>query len=151
MNNSDNLSIILQNWSSSFFRISIHDLMHFLRSSGLSMSQFAVLLRIYHHGPCEITDLVKILQSTKAGAGQLIERMEQQGLVERKVSEEDRRARIVFLTAQGKNLVEQSFMARDQWIQKVLKEIPIEQHFALAEVLQVLAESISKLENKSRS
>jgi DNA-binding MarR family transcriptional regulator len=148
MNNSDNLSVILKNWSSTFFRISIHDLMHFLRSSGLSMSQFAVLLRIYHHGPCEIANLVKILQSTKAGAGQLIERMEQQGLVERKVSAMDRRARIVFLTDRGKSLVEESCTARDQWIQELVKEISVEQLNSVTEALQVLVESTSKLENK---
>ena len=119
----------------------------FIRHSGLSMSQVTVLTHIYFHGSCEIAPLVEMLEVSKAGTGQLLERMEQQGLIERSVAPNDHRARRVSLTPSGCQIVEESITARQAWMNDLLAEVPVEQHAAITQSLQILTLAASKLEN----
>jgi DNA-binding MarR family transcriptional regulator len=110
------------------------------------MVQMNVLTRIYYHGDCEITALVDTLQVSKAAAGQLVERMGQQGLVERRPDPQDRRARRVSLTGKGKALVEASIAARQAWMADLLAEIPAQELPAVANALRTLTAAAENLE-----
>ena len=114
----------LLDWSAAFMRRSMADFMRFTRQEGLSMVQMNVLMRIYYHGDCDITTLLDTLQVSKAAAGQLVERMELQGLVERRANPRDRRARSLSLTARGRALVEESIAARQEWMADLIARIP---------------------------
>lgn len=140
------LTQTLLEWSAAFMRRSMHDFLRFTRSEGLSMVQINVLMRIYYHGACEITALVDTLQVSKAAAGQLVERMEQQGLVERGPDPADRRARRVTLTERGRALVEASIAARQAWMVDLFDKLPAEERPAVTRALRVLTEAAEALE-----
>jgi DNA-binding MarR family transcriptional regulator len=140
------LTQILLDWSAAFMRRSMHDFLRFARREGHSMVQMNVLTRIYYHGDCEITALVDTLQVSKAAAGQLVERMGQQGLVERRPDPQDRRARRVSLTGKGKALVEASIAARQAWMADLLAEIPAQELPAVANALRTLTAAAENLE-----
>jgi DNA-binding MarR family transcriptional regulator len=141
------LTQTLLDWSAAFMRRSMHDFLHFARREGLSMVQMNVLTRIYYHGACEITALLEILEVSKAAAGQLVERMEQQGLVERQPDPQDRRARRVSLTPKGSALVEASIAARQAWMADLMENIPAEERPAVARALRILTASAERLES----
>jgi DNA-binding MarR family transcriptional regulator len=144
---SDNeLSTTLSEWSAAFMRRSMHDFLHFARQSGLSMVQMNVLTHIYYRGECEITALLDILEVSKAAAGQLVERMEQQGLVERKPDPRDHRARLVSLTEKGRELVHLSIAARQNWMNELVAGVSPEKRAAIIAVLQALTRAAENLE-----
>jgi DNA-binding MarR family transcriptional regulator len=140
------LTQTLLDWSAAFMRRSVHDFLRFTRSEGLSMVQMNVLLRIYYHGACEITALIDTLQVSKAAAGQLVERMELQGLVVRGPDPTDRRARRVSLTAKGSELVAASIAARQAWMADLLSRLSPEERPAVAHALRVLTQAALALE-----
>jgi DNA-binding MarR family transcriptional regulator len=140
------LTQTLLDWSAAFMRRSMHDFLRFTRQEGLSMVQMNVLMRIYYHGACDITALLDTLQVSKAAAGQLVERMEQQGLVERRPDPQDHRARRVSLTEKGKALVEASIAARQAWMADLLANIPVQERAGVASVLRVLTAAAESLE-----
>jgi len=144
----DKLSTTLSEWSAAFMRRSMHDFLHFARQSGLSMVQMNVLTHIYYRGECEITALLDILEVSKAAAGQLVERMEQQGLVERTPDPHDRRARLVSLTEKGCEIVRQSITARQTWMNELVESATPEQQTAIIAVLQTLTRAAEKLEKE---
>lgn len=111
------------------------------------MTQMNVLMRLHYHGPCEISDLLEVLEISKAGAGQLVERMELQGLVISSPAPHDRRARLVQLTEKGSDLVSQSIEARLSWISELLNDLPPEELPGLAHALQTLAHAASQKED----
>lgn len=113
------------------------------------MPQISVLTRLYHRGPCEINQLGELLHTTKAGAGQLVERMEQQELVQRHVSATDRRVRVISLTDKGRQTVEASIAARENWMKDLLAQVPDEGRENVAEVLQTLTQIALRLEKES--
>ena len=146
MNETTSLHDVLLDWTAVYMRRSMHDFLRFVRRSGLSTTQMNVLMHIYYHGDCEIRGLLALLEVSKAAAGQLVERMELQGLVERTPAPHDRRARMVSLTPRGRELVEASIAARQAWLDRLVQALPVDGQAEITRALACLAEQAEKLD-----
>jgi MarR family 2-MHQ and catechol resistance regulon transcriptional repressor len=80
-----------------------------IHSLGLGLSDFGVLELLLHKGPSPVNALGQKIRLTSGSISIAIDRLEKKGLVERKDDPEDRRSRIVHLTAQGRKLIECAF------------------------------------------
>jgi DNA-binding MarR family transcriptional regulator len=140
------LTKILLDWSSTFIRLSLHDFNRFARNAGLSLAQMNVLMHLYYQGPSEVTNFCEMMQITPAGASQMIERMVQQGMVQRAETPGDRRVRLVHLTDQGRQVVLESIAARQAWIDRLAQSLSPEDQERIALALQRLNEEASRLE-----
>ncbi|MBI9051721.1 MAG: MarR family transcriptional regulator [Anaerolineaceae bacterium] len=129
---------MLHQWSDLSVQQAMTGFMHFMRENNLSFSQISVLTRLHHHGPADIITISRELQISKAGAGQLIDRMLHSGWISREISIEDKRSRIVVLTSAGKELVAQSILAREDWIYELAKNIPQTKHNEISQSLDDL-------------
>jgi len=72
-------------------------------------SDFAVLEVLLHKGPLPVNTIGKKVLLTSGSITTAVDRLEKRGLVERKNSPEDRRARIVHLTREGRTLIKKAF------------------------------------------
>lgn len=68
-------------------------------------SDFAVLEALLHKGPLPINEIGKKVLLTSGSITVAVDRLESKGLVERRASGTDRRARIVHLTKNGRELI----------------------------------------------
>jgi MarR family transcriptional regulator, 2-MHQ and catechol-resistance regulon repressor len=68
-------------------------------------SDFAVLEALLHKGPLPVNEIGKKILLTSGSITVAVDRLEKRGLVERRPHGTDRRARIVHLTRQGKQLI----------------------------------------------
>lgn len=80
-----------------------------IRALGLGLSDFGVLEVLLHKGPMPVNAVGERIRLTSGSISIAIDRLEEKGLVERKDDPEDRRARIVHLTAEGRKLIECAF------------------------------------------
>ena len=80
-----------------------------IHSLGLGLSDFGVLEVLLHKGPLPVNALGQKIRLTSGSISVAIDRLEKKGLVERKDYPDDRRARIVHLTAEGRKLIERAF------------------------------------------
>ena len=147
--NEQELKPILLEWSTVFIRRSMHNFLRYTRSIGLSLAQMNVLMWLYHHPACEITRLEDMMQVSRPAASQMVERMVQQDLVTRIESPTDRRARLVSLTAHGRTIVEESINARQEWVDELMENIPVEQRTLAAAIFQRLTEITLQIEMQS--
>jgi MarR family transcriptional regulator, 2-MHQ and catechol-resistance regulon repressor len=76
---------------------------------GLGLSDFAVLEVLLHKGPQPVNVIGKKILLTSGSITTAIDRLELRKLVHRTPHPEDQRARIVRLTGQGKQLIEDAF------------------------------------------
>lgn len=83
----------------------IQDFMHFLRQTGLSGPQIHALLHIYHAGECQVSEIGALSGSSAAAASQMVDRLVQQGLVERTEDPTNRRVRKLRLSGKGLRLL----------------------------------------------
>lgn len=79
--------------------------------SGLEMcgSDFAVLEALLHKGPLPINEIGKKILLTSGSITIAVDRLESKALVERRASGTDRRAKIVHLTKEGRELITRSY------------------------------------------
>ncbi len=71
----------------------------------LTPVQFAALDAIGHHPGTDQATVAEMIAYDRATIGGVIERLEQKGWVDRVVSERDRRARVLSLTAEGERIL----------------------------------------------
>ena len=76
---------------------------------GLTLAEFGVLEALYHKGPLLLGDVQKKVLVSSGGVTYLVDRLEQRGLVRRKLCPDDRRARYAELTEAGSALMDRIF------------------------------------------
>ena len=91
-----------------------------MADAGLTESQFGVLEALYHLGPLCAADLAKKVLRSRGNLTLVIANLERDGLVERTTREEDRRYRIVELTAKGRKLMKAEFPRHARLVAKTM-------------------------------
>src|SRR5213594_3649706 len=74
---------------------------HSIESSDMGLSDFAVMEMLLHKGPQPVNEIGRRIELTNGAITTAVDRLESRGLVRREAHENDRRARIVRLTAAG--------------------------------------------------
>jgi len=80
-----------------------------IANTGLCLTDFAALEALLHKGPLTITEIQDKVMLASGSMTAAIDRLEKMGLVVRKSTAKDRRARVVQLTPEGKLVATASF------------------------------------------
>jgi DNA-binding MarR family transcriptional regulator len=85
----------------------------------LSPAQLATLIRIEHQGHSGVSNLGGDFGVTSAAASQMLERLVQNGYIERHEDPEDRRAKKIVLTDRGRTVVLDLMARRREWYRRL--------------------------------
>lgn len=107
-----------------FMSHTMREMEHFARQNGLTMAHFGLLMRLHYHEPFIISDISDHLGITPAAASQMVQRMVEQGLIDRVEDPNDRRIKRISLTAEGKRLVNEVIALRRQWMETIGETLP---------------------------
>ena len=80
-----------------------------IANTGLCLTDFVALEALLHKGPLTISEIQDKVRLASGSMTAAVDRLEKLGLVVRKSSPTDRRARVVHLTAEGKRLAVSCF------------------------------------------
>jgi MarR family 2-MHQ and catechol resistance regulon transcriptional repressor len=80
-----------------------------IESSGLGLSDFAVLEMLLNKGPQRVNDIGRRIDLTSGSITTAVDRLETRGLVARGLDDADRRSRIVRLTPAGRAHIGETF------------------------------------------
>ena len=80
-----------------------------IAETGLGLSDFAALEALLHKGPQTITEIQAKVLLASGSMTAAVDRLERKGLVVRGSAPNDRRAKILELTPEGKRVVEAAF------------------------------------------
>lgn len=118
----------------------------FLEELEITYPQYLVLMVLWEHEHLTVNDIAKKLILNTNTITPLLKRMEQQGLINRKRSEEDERKVYVQLSENGKNLQEKAVKIPQELSKRLLdSELNIQELIQLKESLGYI---ISFLSNK---
>jgi MarR family 2-MHQ and catechol resistance regulon transcriptional repressor len=87
---------------------------------GLTRGEFAVLEALLHKGPMLLRDVRSRILVSSGGITYLVDRLAEQGLVERRICPSDRRAFYVHLTDAGRSRIEEVFPSHVRRIRAAL-------------------------------
>ncbi len=113
-----------------------------IANTGLCLTDFAALEALLHKGPLTISDIQDKVRLASGSMTAAVDRLEKLGLVVRKSSPSDRRARVVELTGKGKRLAASCFErhAKDlEALMSVLSQKEKEQLYGSIKKLGLLA------------
>jgi MarR family 2-MHQ and catechol resistance regulon transcriptional repressor len=82
-----------------------------IAKTGLCLTDFAALEALLHKGPMTITEIQAKVQLATGSMTAAVDRLESKGLVVRKNTPNDRRAKILELTPEGRRLAETTFQS----------------------------------------
>ena len=88
---------------------------------GLCFSKFMILEVLLHKGPLPISTIGEKVSLASASMTSAIDGLEKLGFVVRKDSKEDRRARLVSLTPQGRKLITKLFARHEKDLEFLMK------------------------------
>jgi MarR family 2-MHQ and catechol resistance regulon transcriptional repressor len=111
-------------------------------NTGLCLTDFVALEALLHKGPLTISEIQDRVRLASGSMTAAVDRLEKLGLVVRKSSRSDRRARVVHLTAEGKRLAASCFErhAKDlEALMSALSQKEKEQLYASLKKLGLLA------------
>jgi DNA-binding MarR family transcriptional regulator len=106
----------------------IQHFMQFMQRTGLSTPQLVALMYIYHSPDreCGLSEMVGLSDSSKPAASQLVDRLVQQGLVERTEDPLDRRNKKLRLTHKSLDLIQKG-IASNHFLMDLMTSLPPKQ------------------------
>jgi MarR family transcriptional regulator, transcriptional regulator for hemolysin len=118
---------------------------HRAKSRGTTRAQWIVLFRLRDQEGLSQVDLADVLELQPISLVRLLDRLVEHGLLERRHDPKDRRANRLFLTAAGRQLVDDLDSLRDENAIDVTRGLPVEAIETSLRTLQEVKDRIKKL------
>jgi DNA-binding MarR family transcriptional regulator len=117
-----------------------------IRSTGIPISQLAVLARIVDDGPTTAAALAAGEHVTQQAIAQSLATLRERGLVEKRADPSDGRKSLVTATAAGRELVETLTASREEWLTRAIDAAVRPEERALLAAATELLERIADVE-----
>lgn len=121
----------------------------FMKPLGVTRSQWWVLAHLARHDGMIQSDLANVLELGKAALGGLVDRLEASGLVERRSDEIDRRAKRVYLSSKGVQLISEMRGKSHEMSERMLQGLDMPSRQALADMLQQVKHNLVAIRGES--
>lgn len=115
-----------------------------IRSHGLTQPQFAVLESLSHIGPMTMGELTRKMLVSGGNMTCVVDHLEKDGLVERRVTPDDHRSVRVALTEQGTQLIESIFPEHASTIADAAGVLSAEEQDMLGALLKKLGTQLDR-------
>jgi len=122
-----------------------------ISSLGLCLTDFMVLEALLHKGPLTISEIQAKVLLASGSMTAAVDRLESMGLVVRKTTANDRRARILELTVRGRRLIQNAFAEHAQHLERAMSVLNDEEKHALYAGLRKLGHSVAATLDRSHS
>jgi MarR family transcriptional regulator, 2-MHQ and catechol-resistance regulon repressor len=109
-----------------------------IANTGLCLTDFVALEALLHKGPLTISEIQDKVRLASGSMTAAVDRLEKLGLIVRKSSRSDRRARVVELTAQGKRLAASCFERHARDLEALMSALSQEEKEQLYKSLKTL-------------
>lgn len=139
-------SRITRQWMDVFMHRSMRGWNHFAKSTGLSMPQFSILMQLHHRGPCGMSEISERFDVSAAAASQLVDKLVHSGYLERAEDPNDRRAKLLTLSAKGSEFIKQGIEERYRWMDGLATILSAEDQKKVSEALVVLTNAAQKMD-----
>jgi DNA-binding MarR family transcriptional regulator len=137
---------IIRQWMDVFMHRSMSDWSRYVKSTGLSMPQFSILMLLHYKHRCGLSDIGERMDISSPAASQLVDRLVVSGLVARTEDPHDRRAKQVALSPKGEALIAESIEERLRWVEQLALTLSPKEQQEVGQSLLTLIEAAGRAE-----
>jgi len=146
MSSSDPFISTFHEWMELFMHRSMRGYIHYAREKGLSRSMIGTLFHLSHRDHTGVTDLGEHLGVSSAAASQMLERLVEEGFIQRSEDPDDRRMKKITLTEKGYQVMKESVSIQLGWIEKLSVSLTEEEKNQISTVINLIIEKAEKLD-----
>jgi len=148
MASGDDFFSVFKEWAGLITHRSNRGSFHYAREKGLSRSMVGTLFRLYHKKNVSVTGLGEHLGVSSAAASQMLERLVEDGLIQRVEDPEDRRMKKITLTEKGDQVVKSSIQAQIGWIKDLEENFSEGEKEQITKAMQLMIDKIQQMPRK---
>ena len=137
--NTDGTHVFLVVWKT--YRALLANAQASIKRVDLCDSDFRVLEALLHKGPLPVNVIGQKVDLTTGSITSAIDRLEEKGLVLRKNHPDDRRIRVVELTAKGRRLIEKAYAQHQLDMEEAVRGLSREERAILVDLLKRLGKA----------
>jgi len=124
---------------------------HSIADLGLCLSDFMVLEALLHKGPLTISEIQAKVLLASGSMTAAVDRLESKGLVIRKTTDQDRRARVLEHTAKGRRLIERAFAEHARHLESAMSVLDEQEKQRLYVGLKKLGQFVAAMLDRPHS
>ncbi len=138
MSSGDQFYEIFHKWMELSMHRSKRSHMLYARKKGLSRSMIGTLFHLSHRDHTGVTDLSEHLGVSSAAASQMLERLVEEGLIQRSEDPDDRRMKQIILTDKGSQIIKETVNARLGWLEELTENFSDEEKKQITSTLELI-------------
>ncbi len=116
--------------------------LYFVKMLGITAAEYNCLVQFFNTDSFGVKELAERLDITPGGVTRIVTSLEEKGIVERKISPEDRRGINVMLTPKGKKIVQEIRQASLDLHAEILQQIEPQYRQPVVEAIGKLIQAI---------
>jgi MarR family transcriptional regulator for hemolysin len=120
--------------------------MQFMQEHEISFTHLNSLFFIHRAGCTNIHFLANHLGVTKAAVSQMVDRLVESGLISREEDPIDRRSKLICLSKNGEELVQQAFLTRRKWVPDLTASLSETQAQQACEIFEIMNEKLKDIQ-----
>ena len=142
------LTQVVRQWTDVFATRSMHDWSRYVKSTGLSMPQFSILMQLHYKGACGMSEISERFDVSAAAASQLVDKLVQAGYIERTEDPSDRLAKLLKLSTNGSKLVDDGIQERYRWMDELTTKLSAAEQTQISAALAILTEAARQMDQQ---
>jgi len=132
-------------WMELFMHRSMRGYMHYAREKGLSRSMIGTLFHLSNRDHAGVTDLGEHLGVSSPAASQMLERLVDEGLIQRSEDPDDRRMKKITLTEKGARVMKESVSALLDWLEQLAENLSEEEKRQITSAMELIITKAGKM------
>jgi len=137
------LGHIIRSWLTLMSEASLGEDLAILAETGLTLPQVLTLYELHDHGPRCVSSVAEVLHLSQPATSQLVDRLVQEGLVDRAEDPRDRRRKRLAITARGGRLVTRLIDAKSRSLDHAANRLTPQ---ARADLAAAISEAVRQLQ-----
>lgn len=150
MSSSDSFISTFHEWMELFMHRSMRGYMHYARDKGLSRSMLGTLFHLSHRDHAGVSDLGEHLGVSSPAASQMLERLVEEGLIQRVEDPDDRRMKKITMTEKGYQVMKESVSARLGWLEDLTAELSEEDKTQITSAVKLIISKAKDLDSPEK-
>ncbi len=151
MSSSDPFISTFHEWMEIFMHRSMRGDMHYARENCLSRSMIGTLFHLGHRDHAGVTDLSEHLGVSSAAASQMLERLVEEGLIQRAEDPDDRRMKKITLTDKGYQVMKETVSARLGWLNELSANLTEQEKNQITTAINLIINKAKELDISEKS
>lgn len=136
----------LQEITKAFMFLSMQGVIKYSKKSGYSMTHIGTLMHLQNRGKSAVSEIGDKLGITHPAVSQMLDKLVDEELIQRKEDPKDRRVKKIIITGEGTKIIHESMMARRVSLIELAEKLSDDEKEKISSAFKIILEKLNSIE-----